>query len=364
MRIGFDAKRAYFNTSGLGNYSRNIITAIVASYPLHQYYAFTPPVYNNMYSPAGVTRVSPQYACMADVWRYAHMGKAANELLIDVFHGLSNELPKDITACKAKKIVTIHDTIYMRYPQWYKWHDRQIYRHKTARACEVADVIIAASEQTKRDIIQYFRASEKKIEVVYQPCNPLFAALPTAYDCAHVASAYALPSDYVLMVGNIEPRKNIMAVIQAIEQYMPQQSLVVVGKNNAYAQHLKEYVKQHNLSGIYFCHGVSNSELSAMYAMAKVLVYPSWFEGFGIPIIEAMHSGVPVITSNNSCFTETAGQAALYVQPDNVGDIAEKIAAVNSSSELRNSMIQAGKEQVKKFDAKIIAHQLMQIYER
>lgn len=364
MRIGFDAKRAYFNTSGLGNYSRNIITAIVASYPMHQYFAFTPPVHNNIYKPAGVTMVSPQHECTADIWRFAHMGKAADKLQIDVFHGLSNELPKDITACKAKKIVTIHDTIFMRYPQWYKWHDRLMYKHKTAGACEVADVVIAASEQTKNDIIHYFHVPEGKIEVVYQPCSQLFAEHPTADYCAGVASAYALPQNYVLMVGNIEPRKNIMAVIQAIEQYMPQQALVIVGKNNAYAQQLKHYVKQHNMTNVCFCHGVSNEELSALYSMAKVLVYPSWFEGFGIPIIEAMHSGVPVITSNNSCFTETGGSAALYVQPDSLGDIAEKISAVMNSSDIRNNMIQAGKEQVKKFDATAISHQLMQIYER
>ena len=139
------------------------------------------------------------------------MGKTAQSLHLDVFHGLSNELPRDIEKSKAKKIVTIHDTIFMRFPQWYKWHDRMMYRKKTIFACQHADTIVATSEQTKADLIHFFNADKSKIEVVYQPCNQIFNTNFSQENLQNIRKKYALPEQYMLMVGNIEPRKNMVS---------------------------------------------------------------------------------------------------------------------------------------------------------
>lgn len=363
MRIGFDAKRAYYNSSGLGNYSRSILTALISYYPRNQYFLFVPTVSHRLYAPAGVTEISAGYAPLGGLWRYLHMGKVAEKLQLDVFHGLSNELPKDICRCRAKKIVTIHDAIFMRYPQWYKWHDRLIYEHKTAWACKVADVVVAASEQTKSDLVQYFRVPEEKITVVYQPCNSLFSRQPAAEEQNFVKEKYHLPEQYLLMVGNIEPRKNILSVIQAKEKNHISIPLVIVGKETAYAQTLKAYAAEKKLSDIYFYHHVDNQELSSFYTMALMLLYVSWFEGFGIPIIEAMHSGTPVITGNHSCFQETAGKAALYADVENIDDIAEKISMLANDASLQKTLVAAGCEQVKKYDAETIVRQIVRLYE-
>ncbi|MBO4580961.1 MAG: glycosyltransferase family 4 protein [Bacteroidales bacterium] len=364
MRIGFDAKRAYCNTSGLGNYSRSIISAMIACEPRNQYFLFVPKADRHLYAPGGVTEVSAKYAPTGWLWRYMQMGKTAGKLHLDVFHGLSNELPKDIGHCHAKKIVTVHDTIFMRYPQWYKWHDRYMYEHKTAWACKAADTVIAISEQTKNDLVHYFHVPDSKIEVVYQPCNRLFCQKPAEEELRAVKEKFALPEQYVLMVGNIEPRKNILSVIKAMEKQQLSLPLVIVGKETRYALQLKAYVKENGLSGIYFYHHVDNQELASFYTLAQMLVYVSWFEGFGIPIVEAMHSGTPVITGNHSCFQETAGKAALYADVENIDDIAEKISTLANDTSLQKTMTAEGYEQVKKFDADKIARQILQLYEK
>jgi len=157
MRIGFDAKRAFFNRSGLGNYSRNILLSLNRFYPDNQYFLFTPPNDGQLFSEEALTEISPQglSAILPFLWRYKGLGKTAEKYHLDIFHGLSNELPRDVRHAKAKSVVTVHDTIFMRFPQWYKWHDRWLYEQKTAFACENSDVVIAVSEQTKEDLMRF-----------------------------------------------------------------------------------------------------------------------------------------------------------------------------------------------------------------
>jgi glycosyltransferase involved in cell wall biosynthesis len=364
MRIGFDAKRIFFNYSGLGNYGRNIFSALYDSFPDNDYFLFTPSK-NDNFSPKGQYGiVIPQgiYTSFPSLWKYRHIGHDAKKYNLDIYHGLSNELPRDIDIAKAKRVVTIHDTIFMRYPQWYKWHDRMFYKQKTAFACKKADIIIAASQQTKEDLIHFFNVNENKIQVIYQPCNPVFATKTTEKQKQEIKNNLNLPDRFILMVGNIEKRKNILNVIKSIQLHHINIPLVIVGKESKYALKLKKQIEQNNIKNIYFLHDVHSLDLPAVYALATVFIYPSFFEGFGIPIIEALSCQTPVITSNTSCFKETGGNAVLYVNPDNEKEIAQAIYGILYDDELRKNLILKGKEQIKKFSPNLIAEKIMNLY--
>jgi glycosyltransferase involved in cell wall biosynthesis len=364
MRIGFDAKRIFFNYSGLGNYGRNIFSALRDFYSDNDYFLFTPNK-NEDFPVAGQYEIiTPQglYTSFPSLWKYLYIGHDAQRYNLDIYHGLSNELPRDIDTSGAKKIVTIHDTIFMRYPQWYKWHDRIVYKQKTAFACKKADAIIAASQQTKDDLVKFFNVEDKKIQVIYQPCNAVFSNRPTEQQKQEIKEKLNLPDKFILMVGNIEKRKNITNVIKAIQHHDIHIPLVIVGRENKYAMELKKQITQSNIKHVYFYHDVISVDLPAVYACASVFIYPSFFEGFGIPIIEALSCEVPVITSNTSCFKETGGHAVLYVNPDSEEEIAQAIYVILNDSQLRENLIQKGKEQIKKFDRNVIAEEIINLY--
>jgi glycosyltransferase involved in cell wall biosynthesis len=364
MKIGFDAKRAYFNRSGLGNYSRNIILALNRFYPENQYFLFTPPSDGKLFSEGKSQSISPQgfYANFPSLWRYRGLGKTAQKYDLDIFHGLSNELPRDVKCTKAKSIVSIHDAIFMRFPKWYKWHDRWFYEQKTAFACKHSDVIVAVSQQTKEDLMRFFKVKESKIKVIYQPCNPLFEQEITEEQKQKVSEKLQLPDNFGLMVGNIEERKNHLNVIKAIHNQKIDIPLVIVGRNSDYALNLKKYIAENNIQNIHFQHNTSQEDLPAVYSLAKILIYPSFFEGFGIPIAEALWCGTPVITSNVSCFEETAGDAALFIDPYSEKDIALAISTIMENETERTAMIEKGKAYVNKFSAKAVSAEMMKLY--
>ena len=364
MRIGFDAKRIFFNQSGLGNYGRNILSALIEYYPQNEYLLFTPHTDKKLFPNEKPQRISPTgfFSFFPTLWRYGRIGHDAQNYNLDMYHGLSNELPRDIKSLKTKSIVTIHDTIFMRYPQWYKWHDRLFYEQKTAFACKNADAIIAVSQQTKNDLIHYFKAEEEKINVIYQPCNAVFSTSPTEQQKKEVREKLHLPDTFILMVGNIEKRKNIATVIDVVQNQRIHLPLVIVGRENRYAEELKKDIALRNIKNVYFCHRICPLDLPAVYASAAVFVYPSFFEGFGIPIIEALSCGVPVITSNTSCFEETGGEAALYVNPNDKEEMVETIYKVLNNSDLRNKLIKKGKHQIQKFSFDVIAKDIMNLY--
>ena len=366
MNIGFDAKRAFCNRSGLGNYSRNIISSLQAYYPNESYGLFTPRTNDELFHKGMINSITPSgfWQYFSSLWRYTQMGKCAREYNVNLFHGLSNELPKDIKKSGAKSVVTIHDVIFMRYPEWYKWHDREMYRQKTAFACQAADAIIAISHQTKDDLVHYFQVSPEKIHVIYQPCNFAFTDIQyTDTQQKQITQRVNLPEQYLLMVGNIEKRKNILNVIKTYQHYPIELPLLIVGRKNEYAQTLKQYTEEHQIKNIHFLHDISSFELPYIYKRASILIYPSFFEGFGLPIIEALSSRTPVITSNVSCFKETAGDGALYIDPDNMEAMSNAIQCIINDKSLRNQLVNAGYQHIQQFNHRLIAQQIMELYQ-
>ncbi|MFN3918570.1 MAG: glycosyltransferase family 4 protein [Flavobacteriales bacterium] len=366
MKIGFDAKRAFLNATGLGNYSRDLIRSLVQYFPEHHYYLFTPKHIDNSFyrwakEQSNVYVVEPSIkgtSFTQSYWRSFRMLKYAGEFELDIFHGLSGEIPKIHKGNTVKTIVTIHDLIFMRYPEQYKAIDRFFYTQKARYACRKADKIVAISEQTKSDIIKFLHVPAHHISVVYQTCHHVFYS-----ESVHTIPA-GLPQKFLLYVGSIEERKNLKALIQALPM-VGDIPLVVIGKKTAYWRVVEQELNNLNLKDRFvYLENLSMGNLAAIYRQAEVFVYPSVFEGFGIPIIEALFSGVPVITNSEGCFEEAAGEGALYVDVKNPSAIAEVIRSILNHTELRNNLIQGGREHVQQFLPQAIAQDWMSVYQQ
>ena len=369
MNIGFDAKRAYHNMRGLGNYSRHTLNILSRYYPNNQYYLFNPKVKRDIYfsTAENMTEVNPQnkfWKRVPSLWRSVGMRKEINEYKLDVFHGLNQELPYGIQNTQAKSLVTLHDAIFVRYPKLYSTTYRLLFTAKNKYACKVADKIICISEQTKQDAISFFGADEKKIEVVYQGCDAIYRKPISDDQKKLVRSKYNVPNDYILNVGAIEERKNTKLIIEALHRTKNEIPLVIVGKPTNYVNELRELIEKHNmLHQVSILNNVTTEDLPALYSMAKAFIFPSIFEGFGIPILEALTIGTPVITSSGSCFEETAGAFSLYADPKNADELGKKINQVLSDEDLRNTMIDEGKKHALGFSDEITAKNLMTVYQ-
>jgi glycosyltransferase involved in cell wall biosynthesis len=380
MNIGFDAKRAYHNQTGLGHYSRTLINSLAEYYSQHQYYLFNPRSSSLFrFGHGNVHEVTPRWfpaSLFRSAWRSSWVKKDLGKLNIDLYHGLSHEIPIGIQKTKVKSAVTIHDLIYERYPAQYTAIDVNIYRKKFQYACKNADKVITVSEQTKKDIIDYYSTPPEKIAVTYQSCNPVFATELTQAQKTIIQLKYGLPPKYFLYVGSIIERKNLMNICKAVfilrnEIQFP---LVVIGDGGKYKQQVKDFIKQNDLEKkIFFLseHPTARSSKSfqdardfpAIYQSAIAMIYPSFFEGFGIPILESLWSRLPVITSAVSSLPEVGGDAAYYVDPQRAEEIAEGMRKICGDEGMANDLKERGMRQAQKFTAEICARRVMDVYQ-
>lgn len=379
MNIGFDAKRAYHNQTGLGHYSRTLIHSLAEYYPDNEYFLFNPkPSSLFCFEEDNVHQVLPHSfpsTFFRSAWRSMWVKTDLNKLKIGLYHGLSHEIPIHMPKTKIKTVVTIHDLIHERYPGQYNPVDVNIYRRKFSYACRHADKIIAISEQTKRDIIDFYESPREKIVVSWQSCNPAFAQELTDAQKKIIQLRYGLPPKFFLYVGAIIERKNLMSICKAIfilrnEIKIP---LVVIGSGGKYKQQVKDFVRQNNLdkkiiflseqpaaqSSISF----QNAEdFPAIYQSAIAMIYPSFFEGFGIPVLEALWSKLPVITSNISSLPEVGGDAVHYINPQSGEEIAEAMKKICTDEQLAQDLKEKGLRQAEKFTPKRCAETVMNVY--
>ena len=366
MRIGFDAKRAFKNFTGLGNYSRSVISIMSSFYPQNEYILYTPPHKKSFnYNISNTIEKQPKglMRFFHSFWRSFGISSQIKNSNIDIYHGLSHELPRGIKKSGAKTVVTMHDLIVLRYPHLYKPIDRAIYIRKYKRACKDADLIIAISIQTKKDLINFLDVDESKIRLVYQGCDPQFCDLKTEAEKLSIKEKYNLPDKYILSVGTIEPRKKLNTIVQALPLLCADTHLVVVGKPTEYMKTVENEITKLNLAHrVHFFHKLPFCDLPAFYQLADVFVYPSVFEGFGIPILEAMNSKTPVVAAQSSSLPEVGGNAAMYFDSDDYKTLSEHINAIRNNAEIRNEMVAKGLVQAKNFTDDKIALQLFGVY--
>lgn len=380
MNIAFDAKRAFTNGTGLGHYSRTLIRSLATFFPNENYFPCTPLItdrfdvsaFPNMHiiSPATFTTRS-----LRKLWRSSLVKSDLLKNNIDIYHGLSHEIPKGIDTTKIKSIVTMHDLIFERFPEQYGLIDRKIYRYKFQYACKHANKIIAISEQTKNDLIELYNVRENKIAVCYQSCDERFFKTVSDEEKDRIKKIYGLPDKFFLYTGSIIERKNLLIICKALELLKKkiQIPLVVIGDGGEYKQKVKNFLRENNLEALVIFLSEQEStaqqpgytmatDFPAIYQQAACMIYPSIFEGFGIPVLEALCSKIPVITSNISSLPEAGGDGALYISPNDFTALADYMEQIISNDELRSTLIEKGWAHAQKFTGEKCATEVMNEY--
>lgn len=370
MKIGFDAKRAFHNSRGLGSYSRNLIYGLNKYHPDFRLNLYTPQfkeqakqryefLFNS--SNAIITPSFPQ-SLLPSLWRRKSITKLLENDQVDIYHGLSHELPLGIEKWKGKKIVTIHDLQYLKFPQFFSTIDRTTYAKKVEHACRVADQVIAICKHTKQDLMDNLNIEASKIAVHYQSCAESFFP-----ENQNLTSTRPNSNPYILHVGAFVPNKNQITLIEAFykisRDYPHDLILIGSGKDKTYYEDMLGVIEQLKIKErVKIISDVSNDHLVEYYKGADVFCFPSIYEGFGIPVIEAMFCGTPVITSNSSSLPEVGGVAAEYVDPFNSEEIAERMINVLSNEVKATKMREMGLQHVQQFHLEKTTQNLVNIY--
>ncbi len=367
MHIAFDAKRIFQNNTGLGNYSREAVSGLQQYFPEHEYLLFAPKRVQNSVTQPFLDPPFHTFFCQSMLpayWRTKSIVADLQRNKVAVYHGLSHELPLGIERTSIKTVVTVHDLIFERYPEQYSFFDAKIHSWKCRSACERADAIVAVSESTKNDIIEFYGINPNKISVVGVACHERFYA----------QKDYAPVVDYryILSVGSVIARKNVLSLVQAMHllyqenDFFKSFKIVIIGRgNNPYRKLLQQYIIDNQLdTQIIFNENVTDEALPAWYANAEVLVYPSVYEGFGIPVLEALAVGTPVITSTQLALTEVSGAGATHVAPNDVPALAAALRArLYAQIPDRKAQKTYGRAQAQLFTQPVLIPKLMAVYE-
>jgi len=367
LRIGFDAKRVFFNHTGLGNYSRDLLRQLHRQAPQWSLHLFSPrvPEHRDGFLPEDAYHLHLPPPGKGLLWRQAGVVRDLRQLDLDVFHGLSHELPHGIARCGAVPVVTMHDIIFRHYPDHYPLFDRLMYEHKWQHACREAEVIVAISEATRADLQRFYQVPDHKVRVIYQQVGERYWQ-PLSGQPEQIRRRYGLPQEpFFLFVGSLTVRKNLLGLLKAMACLRPSERLplVVVGQGHTYRRQLTAFLHRQGLDDfIYFRPEVSNEDLPLLYRSAHGLVYPSLYEGFGLPIVEALTQGTPVITSQRSAMPEAAGPGGLLIDPDQPEDLAEALRRLSSDTQLHHRLSQAGIAHVEQFRPDATTQQWIELY--
>ncbi len=372
MRIGYEAKKIAGSFTGIGNYARGLVNALVRYYPDDEYHLFYPgevseEAFRRIDAPErlGWHSSGASNPLVRQWWRSRGVVKDLRRCGVELYHGVSNEIPSGLAAAGIRSVVTVHDLIFLRYPENYDFGTRISLRRKVRYACRHADRIIAISRQTQRDIEHFYGIPSDRIEVIYQGCDRIFYDESQGGRIAQMREKYGLPERYVLCVGTLERRKNQTTLVRAMRGVDKGVSLVMVSKPTPYCREVEAAAREAGVEDrVIVLHGVPNADLPAIYRGAAVFAYVSVFEGFGIPILEALVSGVPVVAATGSCLEEAGGPSSLYCDPSDADALAGCLGLVLGDNELAARMAAEGRKYAERFDPAVIAGQVHDLYRK
>ena len=371
LTIGYDAKRAVSNGTGLGNYCRTLLNDLGTIDTTDSFRLYVPDLgrddlRSQLDMPRNMSFVTPANKLvkpLRSLWRIKGIVNDLKRDGVDIYHGLTGELPLGLSEAGIKSVVTIHDLIFMRCPEYYNPVDVAIYKWKFRNTCKQADRIIAISECTRRDIMELGEIDDSRIHVVYQSCGTRFCQQVGEAQKAEVRSRYSLPQRYILFVGTIEERKNALLAAQALPYLSDEIHLVLVGRQTAYAKTITSFARQNGLANrIHMLSGVPTSDLYAIYQQAECFVYPSRYEGFGIPIIEAIQSRLPVIACTGSCLEEAGGPDNVYVDPDEPQEMAMAIKSITDNPDAARQIVTRSLDYIRRFENGNVAQEMLNVY--
>jgi glycosyltransferase involved in cell wall biosynthesis len=373
MRIGIDGKVISSRAGGIGTSAFNLVRSCLRTaathYPQLEFVIFTGP-----HTCLEGIQGTP---CTIDE-RFLGIESSLLRLLfciprglraqrIDIFHGLDH-LGVPLFAKVGRYVATIHDMIPLLWPQWVTYKHRLVVRTAYHRLRHQADLVITPSEASKADIVRHLQINPERIAVIPWGCDERFQPAEDRERFAAVQRRYRLPDRYLLFVGTLEPRKNLATLLHAYamlraERHGEDLKLVVAGRTGWLYADIFDTVKTLALDEeVMFTGFVDDEDLPVLYRGAQAFVFPSLYEGFGLPILEAMASGVPVITSDAASMPEVAGDAAMLVDPHDPKAIAEAIARVLTEDRLREALVQKGLARARHFTWDTVAQKTLELY--
>lgn len=374
MKIGIDVSSAINQRAGIGEYTRQLIRHLVAldkenSYHLFSFYGKDPAKYFAQFSECANVQVSslklPGRLFRLMLFSFYKSGLPLGFLLpdVDLFHSPDHVFP---ALAKLKTVVTIHDLAFLLFPENYTWINGTYLKSMVPASLKRAARIIVDSENTKKDLISLLSVSEEKIRVIPAGVDESFSPTIEPDKVAKAKHKYGITGDYILYVGTLEPRKNIGRLVEAYSRLESRRDLRLViagGKGWLYDELFKKVEELKIDESVSFLGYIPRKDLPALYSGAELFVYPSIYEGFGLPVLEAMACGTPVITSNVSSLPEVAGDAALLIDPNNVEELASAIEKLLSDSELRSELMNKGLERAKLFSWERTARETLAVYQ-
>lgn len=364
MKIAIDAYYALFQSGGIARYSRCLISAIAEITSSDRLVLF----YNRF------RERGPAWQPQSDICRIRQLyfPRRLLECLwhsvdwppievfcgsVDLFHGLHFILPP---SRKALKVLTVHDLTYLKFPDYFT--ERRLnergYRQLLPRALARAHAVIAVSHKTREDLIDLMRFPEDKVRVIHEGVEPHFFVPLEERKAADIRQRYGLISPYLIfLVGTPEPRKNLANTVTAVRRAAPKLNLALVGPQKP----LRKLIGD-NVQHVTFTDVVSDEHLPALLSGAQISLYPSLYEGFGLPVLESMASGVPVIASNRGALPEVAGEAAILIDPEDVDSMAEAISALLADETLQRRLAVMGKKRAAEFSWRKTALETLALY--
>lgn len=370
LRIGYDARQLYNNFTGPGNYSRTLLSNLAEYYPDNAYFLYTPRLTRNeetqfFLNSALYNTHMPRRKGFPLLWQNFGIKRDLKRQRIQLFHGLNQSLPFGLSKTGIKSVVTVHDLIFKRFPDQYPFSRRLALDFRLKYACREADHIVAISENTRQDLLHFYEVPPEKVSVIYQSCHERYMQERSNKTLEAVRQRYRLPKEYILSVGAIIPRKNLSGVVKALailpkDEQLP---LVVVGRGHRHKQQILRLAKQLQLSDRIHFVDVRFNDLPAVYQNASLFVYPSLYEGFGIPILEALFSKVPVLTSSTSSLPEAGGPGAHLADPTQPEAIAGGIRKVLTDAEYQARLIHDGFEHAQQFLGEPLSEKMIDLYE-
>ncbi len=370
-RVGLDAVRALRNTTGLGNYARGVILGLAGLTPGFELSLYSPrppvPQFADFLALTrrSVTMPPPwlRFAGGREYWRTFRLGRRAAADGVDLWHGLSQEIPRDLPAAGMKSVVTVADLLYHTDPGLFPLIDRLSYRWRYRWSAHGADAVVAISDWTKELLVQEFGVAADRIAVI-PPCRD--ERFATDFDRAAidaVRTRHGIPERYFIAVGTLEPRKRQRAAIAAMAKLPPGSSLLLVGRDGGSAAALGDQIELLGLQDrVLIRTQVSGTDLPPLVAGATGALYLSRAEGFGMPIVEAMTAGVPVITADGPHLRDAGGGAAITCSPDDPDSLAEAMQRLVTDREWRDSTIRAGRSHAAYFTRPLLAERLATLY--
>ncbi len=364
MRIGIDYTAAVCQKAGIGRYTRCLVRALAELDRRNEYVLFAAGGKRLGNWPQNFrTRSMPlsDYT-FALLWHRLRLPLPVESFIgrVDLFHSPDFTLPPTW----ARTVLTVHDLSFLRVPHCADVHLRAYLEKAVPRSVQRADLVLADSESTKRDLVELLDVSPEKIKVIYPGVEERFRPIEDKPTLEEVRKRYGFPQHFILSLGTLEPRKNLVRLIEAFSSLATHCSLVIVGRKGWLYDDIFDAVERWGLQGrVVFPGFVADEDLPALYNLAELFVFPSLYEGFGLPPLEAMACGVPVVTSNSSSLPEVVGDAGLMVDPLDTEGLARAMKRALEDEALREKMTKRGLNRAGRFTWRKAAEQLLEIYE-